>query len=87
MSDYEPDAMDEVPETTLSRALEQVRDGTVPGSHDKCLVLLLDTEDTNYNVRSYSCGLTYIETVALLEFHKHVCLNSMTGGDIEERLL
>ncbi len=74
---YEPDSMDEVPSVTLERALRQVRDGTVPPEYNKCLVLLLNDEDHAYHVRTYSCGMTYMGHVALMEAHKFTCLQTV----------
>ncbi len=81
MSNYEPDSLDEVPTITLERALAQIKDGTVPPGYNRSLILLLENDDDVYNVRSFTCGLTYSEVVSLLEFFKHTLLEEMLKGD------
>ena len=81
MSNYEPDSLDEVPTITLERALAQIKDGTVPPEYNRSLILLLEKDDGAYNVRSFTCGLTYSEVVSLLEFFKHKSIREMLRED------
>ena len=71
MSNYEPDSLDEVPTITLERALAQIKDGTIPPEYDKCLILLVDNDGEDYNVRTFSCGFINAEVIGLLEAEKY----------------
>lgn len=63
--------------TTLRSCLEAVERG--PDKYDRCIVILLNTEESRFDVGFYNAKMTCSQILAACEVMKARCLSAMMG--------